>query len=106
MKLPEHHVAPIAPEDVRLRGRLRLTHFVRIAEHKLTGFQRRFMRIAARNAAAFHRGMTDPITETKRLSLAWPNMAILPPKRGDTAQLEVGLSRALHRLLELRGVWR
>src|SRR3954471_14842025 len=106
MKLPKSHVATIAAQDLRLGDSVRVTHFVRVAEHKFAGFQRLLMRVAARNAAAFDRGMTDAITETKRLSLPWPNVTILPPKCRDAAQLEVGLSRALHRMLELRGVRR
>src|SRR3954464_3405677 len=105
MKLAKYDIRSIAAENFRVSF-LCAAHLVCIAQHKLAGLQRLFVRIGSGNTTAFDRRMADPVPESKRLGLSGKRVAILAPNRRYPRHRTIGFARAVQRSLEPFRVWR
>src|SRR5947209_16030045 len=97
MQFAEGYKTTISSQDVRLRDIRLVADLIGISQHEFTSFERHFLWITARNAAALNCGMTDAISKAEGLRLIGGDMTILPPYCGDSRQLLVCFPGAIER---------
>src|SRR5262249_19098732 len=80
VQLAHDHVRAVAPQHRGLRHRPQVAGLILVAQDELAGFERRLVRVGARDAAALDGGLADAILETKRLALVGQRVDILAPE--------------------------
>ena len=106
MQLAEHDVGAVSAEHLRGRHRRQLACLIRVAEDDLARFERPLLRVRRRPAAAFDRGLADPVLEAERGTTGRQLVAVLLPDHLDAVELLVRAARLLGDALEACDVGR
>ena len=94
VQLAEDDVGAVSAEHVRGRHRRQLAGLVGVAEDDLAGLERPLLRVRRRPAAAFDRGLADPVLEAERGPPGRELVAVLTPDHLDAVRAPAWARRA------------
>src|SRR3979411_1143209 len=95
MQLAKDYIGSVPSQDIGLRNRGFLAHFIGVAENEFARLEWLLLGICTGNPAPLDCGMADPIAKSKRLLFIFESVTILTPDCRDTFELFVRFASRL-----------